>query len=611
MKDLRYAEFYRIPSWGDGFFDVDPDGRVTVLNIPLLQIIKKAQNNGLSLPLLIRFPHILKTRALWLYNAFLQAKKEISYQGDYFPIYPIKVNQQKHVIEVLLESHPSIGLEAGSKSELLAVLGLIEKNAPRFIICNGYKDADFIKLAFLGQQMGHRVVIVMEKFAELALILAKVKQLQICPMLGIRIKLSSLGKGNWQNTGGEKSKFGLSTTEVLTTVRILKEKQLQPHLQLLHCHLGSQIPDIEDIQKGLSECARVYGDLKKIGVPLEYVDVGGGLGVDYEGRENTSHYSMNYSIPEYARTVVHTFYDICTLYQLPHPHLMTEAGRAMTAHHAVLVTQLMHCEKGLQDERPLDPNSSPHTLFQSLYQTEKTLSLHNVKAIYHQAKHTLSETLQMYIQGTLSLTDRAVIEQLVYQIYHEIYRLLQAKPVSETPDFLHELTEKLAYKLVCNFSVFRSVPDVWGIDQTFPIVPLEGLQEKNFWPTVIQDITCDSDGRIDHYVSQNTCKTILPMPVSVLKPGSLIGVFLVGAYQEILGDIHNLFGNTDSVHVIADPQEQFKLVFPIKGDTTASLLQAVMISPEAVLEAFQKKLKDEISLEWLRDVFSQSSYLGS
>lgn len=625
-RNIAPAEFYRIPAWGGGFFDVDSKGRVAVLfgeephqtQVPLVHVVETANKSGLSLPLLIRFPHVLQMRALRLHNAFHSAKREFHYQGDYYPVYPIKVNQQRSVIEELLASDETLGLEAGSKPELLAVLSLIGQNSRRPIICNGYKDEDIIKLAFLGQNMGHSVVIVIEKLAELPIILSQLGMQEKIPVLGLRIRLATLGNGNWQNTGGEKSKFGLLSHEVLALIQTLKERGLLQRLQLLHCHLGSQIPDIEDLRKGISECTRFFVELRKLGAPISTVDVGGGVGIDYEGKEsNRDSYSVNYGFLEYARCVVQTLKEGCITADLPHPHIMTESGRAMTAHHAVLVTQVVHCEQPSFAQKPLLQNASTHPFFQTLYKACAVLSPATARETYHQAKYIFSAALSGYLQGALSLADRAAIEQLVCQLYHQVYEMLQAVPSSDLPDFLPELTEKLARKLVCNFSVFQSIPDVWGLDQTFPILPLSGLLETTLWPTVIEDITCDSDGRVDHYVSKSPYKTILPMPTSLIEKEFLIGFFLVGAYQEILGDIHNLFGDTHSVHVIPDEKKSFKLVSPLSGDTVASILQSVHICPEAVRDILQKKInnggirieqKTNISV-WLNEMLLGSTYL--
>lgn len=621
------SEFYRMPAWSGGFFEIDAKGRVVVLfgekpkqtQVPLIAIVEAAIKAELSLPLLLRFPHILRARTLGLRAAFNLAKNEFHYQGNYHPVYPIKVNQQGCVIEELLASDETLGLEAGSKSELLVVESLLDRNSRRSIICNGYKDEDFIKLAFLGQQMGHSVVIVIEKLSELPIIFSQMESQKEIPTLGLRVRLSSIGNGNWQNTGGEKSKFGLSTLEVLALVQTLKEKNLLQHLQLLHCHLGSQISDIEDLQKGLSECARFYVELRKLGVPLSTIDVGGGLGVDYEGKESHQDpYSVNYTFFEYAKSVVRTLKETCSPDGLPHPHIITEAGRAMTAHHAVLVTQVVHCEQpSFVSKTPLQ-GTSAHPLFQALYRLKGLLSPATVREAYTEAKHTLSVALERYTQGALSLPHRAAIEQLVYQLYHQVYEIVQETRASDLPDFLPELAEKLAHKWICNFSVFQSVPDVWGIDQTFPLLPLSGLLETTLWPTVIEDITCDSDGRINHYVSRSPQKTILPLPIKIRQDQKVfVGFFLVGAYQEILGDMHNLFGDTNSVHVMADEKEGFKLMTLLQGDTVASILQSIHICSESAKNALREKINQaDINTEqkanisaWLSEVLAGTTYL--
>ncbi len=589
-------ETYNIAHWGNGYVDtndrghlvVRPDRRSDRPGIDLYELAEEIKGAGLTLPVLVRFTDILHDRIDTLCGAFARAMEVDDYRGRFTAVYPIKVNQQRRVVEeILAHGGARVGLEAGSKPELMAVLALADQRGG-VVVCNGYKDREYIRLALIGLQLGHRVHIVVEKLSELELVIQEAQNLQVKPLLGVRVRLASIGAGKWQNTGGEKAKFGLSAAQVLRMVNRLTEVGMLDALQLLHFHLGSQIANIRDVQRGLREAARYYAELHRLGARIATVDVGGGLGVDYEGTRSRSFCSMNYSVQEYANNVVHVLWEICAAEGLPHPDIITESGRAMTAHHAVLITNVIDVEQvpgnGIApagDDEPL--------IIQDLWQALASLSSRSALETYHDAVHWLSEAQAMYTHGVLTLEQRARIEHLYFAICREVRPLLQATTRAQR-EAVDELNEKLADKYFCNISVFQSIPDVWAIDQIFPIVPLHRLDERPDRRVVIQDLTCDSDGRIDHYVDREGVETTLPL--HAIQPGKpyLLGIFMVGAYQEILGDMHNLFGDTDSVNVELLPDGSHRLTQPQRGDTVESVLRYVHFNAEDLLAAYRAKI---------------------
>ncbi|OZB18033.1 MAG: arginine decarboxylase, partial [Marinobacter sp. 34-60-7] len=515
--------------------------------------------------------------------------------GQYTAVYPIKVNQQRRVVEELLAAEPAasagqIGLEAGSKPELMAVLALAPRQGS-VIICNGYKDREYIRLALIGQALGHRVFIVVEKQSELPLILAEAKQLKVSPLIGVRARLATIGKGNWQNTGGEKSKFGLSASQVLDVVETLRQADALDTLQLLHFHLGSQIANIRDIQTGLKECARFYTELRQLGAPIGTVDIGGGLGVDYEGTRSRSSCSMNYSVFEYAYNVVHVLQAECDRNGIPHPDLISESGRALTAHHSVLITNVIDREAPDHRAAPQPDPEAPaplHDLRRDLDSLEDDQSPRSLAEIYHDVLHAMADVHTQFAHGLLSLSERAQAETL----YTCCCRLLRSQLDSANRahrEIIDELNEKLAEKLFVNFSLFQSLPDVWGIDQIFPVMPINGLNRPLTRRAVIQDITCDSDGRIDQYVDGQGIETTLPLPEDNPDAPLIMGFFMTGAYQEILGDMHNLFGDTHSVDVRINSRGHYDVSEAIEGDTVARVLRYVNFEPGNLLSAYEHK----------------------
>lgn len=615
------GEHYNLPYWSEGYARVNEAGELCVHPqadeqlVNLNQLSTQLKQAGLRLPVLVRFPGILHHRVQSLVSAFQQAREELNYSGGFTPVYPIKVNQQQPVVEQLLEGQrlagvESLGLEAGSKPELIAVLAQLGNKAGT-VVCNGYKDAHFIRLALMAEKMGHRVFIVIEKLSELPLVLAQAKRLQVKPRLGIRARLATIGKGNWQNTGGEKSKFGLSAHQMLQVVEQLRAGNQLDYLQLLHFHLGSQLANIRDIQTGLTECGRIYAELVKLGVPVSWLDVGGGLGVDYEGTRSRSFCSMNYSMAEYARNVVGTFNDICQELGMERaPHIITESGRAMTAHHALLLTEIIDSEsplEGSQEEIAEQPADQAPLALKALHQTyeklrafdqaagsQENLSPRSLVELFHDVQHWMSDAQSAFTQGVLSLSERAQVEALYSRIGRELKLRLNPGNRSHR-DLLDELYEKQADKVFVNFSLFQSLPDIWGINQIFPILPLTQHHEPVRHRVVLQDITCDSDGRIDSYVDADGIETCLPLPS--IDKGEQLAFFLVGAYQEILGDMHNLFGDTDSVDVTVDKQGQPQLRNVQHGDDVAAVLNYVNFCPQDI----QQRLQQQVAASGLDD----------
>ena len=595
----RASETYAIDHWGDGYFSINEQGHVEVCPrrnreagvVDLHEVAQAVRREGLSLPILVRFTDILRSRVALLHDAFESARKELAYQGHYTPVFPIKVNQQRAVIEGILDDgNAHVGLEAGSKSELLAILALARRGT---IICNGYKDRAYIRLALIGMKLGLKVFIVIEKLSELRMILAESKALSIPPLLGVRIRLSSISAGKWQNSGGEKSKFGLHASEILKLIDELKNAEGLGWLQLMHFHMGSQIANINDVKTALREAGRYYLELRNLGVPISYADVGGGLGVDYEGTHSSAECSINYSIHEYANSIVRAFSEICEEAGLPQPNLITESGRAMSAHHAVLITNIIDVET--VSEQPLVSAESQAKPLSDLNQILQKLSNEPPLALYLDAQFDLAEARAMYVSGRLNLTELAEAERLHAAICHKVRNRLNVG-LRAHRQVLDELNEKLADKVFCNFSVFQSMPDAWAIDQIFPVMPLQRLNEEPTRRAVLQDLTCDSDGQINAYLDRQSIETTMPLHSVSSGEDYLIGVFLVGAYQEILGDMHNLFGDTHSVNIELDSQGKYQVVQTMRGDAADELLRYVHIDPEELKRAYRKKLTNtEIS----------------
>ncbi len=590
---------YNVDNWGAGYFSINARGHLQAYptqepqrGIDIYEVVQAALAEGHRLPLLLRFSDILRHRVHRLSQAFSAAIKAEAYSGGYTAVYPIKVNQQHSVVNELLASDEPVGLEAGSKSELMAVLGISAK-IDQTIICNGYKDREYIRLALTGQKLGQRIYLVIEKLSELEQVLEQAAALELKPRLGLRVRLASLGEGKWQNTGGEKSKFGLSAAQVLTMVARLREAGKLDYLQMLHFHLGSQLANIRDIQRGMQECARYYAELHRLGAAIDCVDVGGGLGVDYEGSHSRRACSMNYSLDSYARHIVHALKEICEQQDLPHPQIVTESGRAMTAHHALLVTNVINTEQIPAGTAIELPDSDAPAALQELGQLYQLLAEDEVSSYaaieaWHDVRYWLGEAQTLYIHGMLDLSQRATAEALYFACCRYIQNCLSPLQRSHR-EVLDALNEKLADKYFCNFSLFQSIPDAWGIGQIFPIMPLHRLQEKPSRRGVIEDITCDSDGRINSYVEAENIEASLPLHEWKAGESYLLGIFLVGAYQEILGDMHNLFGDTDSLHIRLS-EEGYRLDQACCGDRVDDLLRYVHFDPDDLIQNYHAKI---------------------
>ena len=584
---------YAVPYWGDGYVDVSEAGEIVMrprgadgpaLSLP--QIVDRARNEGLRLPLLVRFPDILADRLAHLQAAFAQAIADNNYAGGYTAIYPIKVNQQRGVAgELVAAGTHGFGLEAGSKPELMAVLAMARPHS--IVICNGYKDREYIRLALIGRKLGLRVFIVIEKLSELDHVFSEAKALGVEPLLGVRVRLASIGAGKWQNTGGDKGKFGLSPNQVLSLIERLDRAGLKHTLRLQHFHMGSQISNVRDIANGMREATRYFVELTRMGVPLEIVDVGGGLGVDYEGTRSRSHNSINYSIEQYAATIVQSLAEAVEAEGLEAPQILTEAGRAMTAHHAVLIANVTEVEPVPEGAIPPSCEGEPAVL-RRLRETWDDFERRPALELFHEAQHHLAEGQTLYALGQLTLTDRARLDELFYAIAAAVRaRLLPAERSHRQA--LDELDEKLVDKYFVNFSVFESVPDIWAIGQIFPIVPIARLDEEPTRRGVIVDLTCDSDGRIDHYVDAEGVDVSLPLHALNEGESYRLGIFMVGAYQETLGDIHNLFGDTDAVNVRVDG-DSYTFAHVRRGDTTDLMLDYVGYDLEALRQSYRERI---------------------
>ena len=613
----RIRAEYNVKHWSQGFYGIDDNGEVYVSpsetdhQVPLSQIVKQLEQRNIGLPALVRFPQIVHQRVHNICNAFNQAIDEYQYDNRYLLVYPIKVNQQKEVVDEILASQAQLeqkqlGLEAGSKPELLAVLALAQK-ASSVIVCNGYKDREYIRLALIGEKLGHKVFIVLEKLSELDLVLSEAKALGVKPRLGLRIRLASQGAGKWQASGGEKSKFGLSASQVLTVIERLKAEEQLDVLELVHFHLGSQMANIRDVRNGVSEAARFYCELRDIGAQLKYLDVGGGLAVDYDGTRSQSSNSMNYGLLEYARNIVMTVGDICKLYNQPQPVIISESGRSLTAHHAVLVTNVIGTES-YSPEDMAAPEADAPMLLNNMWKNFLELDAGNddraLIEIYNDTQSDIAEAHNQFATGMLNLQHRAWAEQMSLRINYELSSRMSTKNRYHRP-ILDELSERLADKFFVNFSLFQSLPDAWGIDQVFPVLPLSGLDNADERRAVVLDITCDSDGTIDQYVDGQGIETTLPVPVWNPDEPYLMGFFLVGAYQEILGDMHNLFGDTHSVVVNVDESGQANIDYINEGDTVEDMMRYVHIDTDLIRQNYKDLVTAKVPAQEQQSVLEE------
>ena len=586
------AELYDVASWGKGYFSVGKNGNLQVhpekdtsRAIDLKELVDNLQLRGISLPILIRFGEILKHRLGEMHQAFQNAIAEHGYKNNYCCVYPIKVNQQRQVVEEVFEyGRPyHFGLEAGSKPELLAVLAIADNQTP--IICNGFKDDEYIEMVMLAKKIGRNIIPVVEKYTELDLILKHSQRVGVRPVIGLRVKLASRGSGRWKSSGGYRSKFGLTVTEALRALEQLKAVHMEDCLELLHFHLGSQITNIRQIKGAVTEAARVFVELHRAGAGLHYMDVGGGLGIDYDGSQTDFESSVNYTLQEYANDVVYHIQSICDESEVPHPVIVSESGRAVVAYHSVLVFNVLGVT-GFSDNDTLPeiPDDVEQPLI-DLKETLRGLSNKNLLESFHDAQQALDSALNLFSLGYLPLQQRSWAESIYWLICLRIQKL--AKELDYFPEELEGLDGLLSDTYFCNFSLFQSMPDSWAVKQLFPIMPIHRLEEEPRRPGILGDISCDSDGKVDQFIDRRDVKKTLLLHPFNGEP-YILGSFLVGAYQEILGDLHNLFGDTNAVHVGLDPDGNVVLEAVIQGDTVREVLDYVQFQSKTLLEQFRR-----------------------
>ncbi len=593
---------YNVEGWGDGYFDVSEKGRVIVRpekahperTLDLFELALDLEAQGVALPVLLRFSDILRSRIEALQGAFQNAITEFAYGGEYTTVYPIKVNQQRHVVEEILQfgQVSGVGLECGSKPELQAVLALDERT-DHIIVCNGYKDEEFMRLALMGQKLGHKVFIVLEQLSELDVLLQAADEMGVVPTAGVRIKLSTEGSGRWAQSGGEKSKFGLSSAQLLALIERLRALGRLDMLKLVHFHLGSQITDIRYIKRAMGEVARFYVELRNMGLDVTHVDVGGGLGVDYDGTQSTNTASANYTMQEYANDIVYTLGEMCRELELPMPNLISESGRALTAHHALMLMSVIDVESQVEPSVP-PVKEEDHSLLHEMADdlkavSRKNVSMRRVREVYHDASYDKEKAQGLFYNGVLSLTERAYAEQLHLGVLNAVRAAAQRHP-DEFEDIIADLNAALVDRYFCNFSLFQSLPDNWAIDQLFPIMPIHRLDEEPTRRGTLQDVSCDSDGKIDRFVGDKNGNPSLELHPFTDGDPYILGIFLTGAYQEILGDLHNLFGDTNAVHVrLRDGG--YEITDLVHGDTVTEVLNYVQFRASDLLATFRRKVQ--------------------
>ncbi len=590
-------ELYNVASWGAGFFNVNTKGHVEVRPrgeqgpaIDLMDLVQDLERRGLRSPMLVRFSDVLAARVQGICSAFSKAIGEYGYSGGFRGVYPIKVNQQRHVVEEIVQygAAAGIGLEAGSKPELLIALAILDTPGA-LIICNGYKDRAYIETALLAQRLGRTPIIVVDRFHEVDLIIKSSQALGIRPHIGVRARLSTKGAGKWIESTGDRSKFGLTAVEMVEAVERLQAEGMLDCLELLHFHIGSQITAIRAHKDALREASRVFVGLHAMGARPRFLDVGGGLGVDYDGSQTNFHSSMNYSVQEYANDVVASIQEACDKENIPHPDIVTEAGRAMVAHHSVLIFDVLGVHEMLPGQAPEPVAEGDHKVIRDLAEIWSTISQKNVQEAYHDSLQLKEEASTLFSLGYLDLRARARVERLFWNCCEKILRIV--RELSYVPDDLEPLEKGLADTYYGNFSVFQSVPDHWAVKQLFPIMPIHRLDEKPTRRGVFADLTCDSDGKMDRFIDQRDVKDVLELHPWNGQP-YYIGVFLVGAYQEILGDMHNLFGDTDAVHVRLGVDGRYEVEHVVEGDEVADVLRYVQYDKGTLIEKVRRTIED-------------------
>ena len=592
------ADLYEVARWGNGYFSVGSNGHLLVhpdknpgKSVDLKSLVDRLQLRGIDLPILLRFGGILQHRLGEIHGAFAAAMKENGYRGDYCCVYPVKVNQQRQVVEEVLQFGKPyrFGLEAGSKPELLAVIALADNDTP--IICNGFKDAEFIETAMMAQKIGRHIMPVVERFSELQMILEYAEKLGVRPRIGMRVKLATRGSGRWQASGGFRSKFGLTSSEILRGLDLLASRGMADCLQLLHFHQGSQITNIRHIKAALNEASRMYAELVKRGAGLRYLDVGGGLGVDYDGSQTNFESSVNYTLQEYANDVVYHVQNACDEAGVPHPMIVSESGRAVVAYHSMLIFGVLGVSEQGGNGELVEPSPDTEQPLHDLFETCQNINVRNLLESYHDAQQSLDTAMSLFTSGYLPLDQRSAVENLYWAICRKICKL--SKQLEFMPEELEGLEAVLSDTYFCNFSLFQSIPDSWAIKQLFPVMPIHRLNERPTRGAVLGDVTCDSDGKIDQFIDRRDVKRTLPLHAWQQDPYYL-GAFLIGAYQEILGDLHNLFGDTNAVHVSTDAKGDVVLDAVIKGDTVREVLDYVEFDPNQLVQRLRESIEQAV-----------------
>lgn len=593
------SQIYGVKEWGYGYFGINSKGHLEVyptrdenLCADLFEIVEHLRKKGIRTPLNLRFPQILASRVQEINEAFRTAIKEADYDGDYQGVFPIKTNQMKEVVDHIAKSGYKYryGLEAGSKPELMITLSM-NLHEDAMILCNGYKDESFIRMALVARKAGRNVVITVEKMTELPLILKVAKELKVEPLIGLRAKLSALGSGKWESSAGDQSKFGLTTREILEAVEVLGKRNMLESIIELHFHLGSQLTDIRKVKVALKEATRLYAKLQKMGVPIKYLNVGGGLGVDYDGSRTTFSSSMNYTVAEYAADVVWTTKDICTQEQVPMPNLLSESGRAVTAYHQVVVVDIIGMIDTTYSKYTVELTGQEPQIVKDLAYTRDNISVKNFAEMYHDAITQKDELLTLFNLGYLGLEDRAKGETLFWEVCRKLSKILNYKSLKYIPEEFQDLSKSLADKLIANFSLFQSMPDHWAIDQLFPAMPIHRLKEKPSLSTILCDITCDSDGKVDKFIDLKDVRDELPLHEPKSGEPYYVAFFLTGAYQDTLGMRHNLFGTPNEAHVIVNEDEDFRIQQIVPAQTIDDVLRSVHYDPDQLIAGPSKRLK--------------------
>lgn len=593
-------KLYNIENWGDQYFSINPSGNLTVHprrgegpGIDLMSVVNEIRSQGVQMPVLIRFQDIIRHRVVALNEAFRKSIAEYNYKGRYQGVYPIKVNQMREVVEEILDAgRPyDFGLEAGSKAELAAVIAM-NPTQNSLILCNGYKDYAFIKMALMGIKLGRKVIIIIEKLSELHQVILVAKELGVVPLIGIRTKLYSRGSGKWESSGGEFAKFGLTTPEILHAVSVLRQEGLESSFKLLHFHIGSQITNIKTVKNAVKEATRIYAKLKKMGLGLEFLDVGGGLGVDYDGSRTSFESSINYTLPEYVSDVVYSIQEVCQAEEVPEPNIVSETGRALVAHHSVLIVNVFGAIEVGATPYSLDETPDEDDVVKEMRYLSQQLSTKNLLEHFHDAVQRKEEALSMFKLGFLSLEDKAKVEYLFWQICKVIHK--NAAGLKYVPDEVEALNKHLADQYLCNFSVFQSMPDHWAIQHLFPVIPIHRHDEEPVHQATLVDITCDSDGKVSKFIDLRDIKDTLALHPLKPQEAYYLGFFLTGAYQDIMGDLHNLFGRVHEVHVFLDETEPggYYIEEVIKGNNIAGVLSWIQYSSTDL----EKRVKEQIDL---------------